>query len=213
MRSGPFALVRRLGSAKAGPMRQFRMARVPYIPPEGVSPELRHILTPPTNLKMAVANNPTALDVFFSRIGKWLGTESTIDARLRELAIVQVSYVNANAYEFSWHLRGALKAGATDQDIDALMAETNGATSSLPEVDRAVLRAARDLSVDLSLADETWALLEAHLGRERLIELILAITYYNHVCRVAAALKLDIDEHVKLPMDRYPPPQRIGAWR
>lgn len=189
------------------------MARVPYIPPEGVSPELRHILTPPTNLKMAVANNPTALDVFFSRIGKWLGTESTIDARLRELAIVQVSYVNANAYEFSWHLRGALKAGATDQDIDALMAETNGATSSLPEVDRAVLRAARDLSVDLSLADETWALLEAHLGRERLIELILAITYYNHVCRVAAALKLDIDEHVKLPMDRYPPPQRIGAWR
>ena len=128
MRSEPFALVRRLGSAKAGPMRQFRMARVPYIPPEGVSPELRHILTPPTNLKMAVANNPTALDVFFSRIGKWLGTESTIDARLRELAIVQVSYVNANAYEFSWHLRGALKAGATDQDIDALMAETNGAT-------------------------------------------------------------------------------------
>lgn len=213
MRSGPFALVRRLGSAKAGPMRQFRMARVPYIPPEGVSPKLRHILTPPTNLKMAVANNPTALDVFFSRIGKWLGTESTIDARLRELAIVQVSYVNANAYEFSWHLRGALKAGATDQDIDALMAETNGAASSLPEVDRAVLRAARDLSVDLSLADETWALLEAHLGRERLIELILAITYYNHVCRVAAALKLDIDEHVKLPMDRYPPPQRIGAWR
>lgn len=213
MRSGPFALVRRLGSAKAGPMRQFRMARVPYIPPEGVSPELRHILTPPTNLKMAVANNPTALDVFFSRIGKWLGTESTIDARLRELAIVQVSYVNANAYEFSWHLRGAFKAGATDQDIDALMAETNGATSSLPEVDRAVLRAARDLSVDLSLADETWALLEAHLGRERLIELILAITYYNHVCRVAAALKLDIDEHVRLPMDRYPPPQRIGAWR
>ena len=213
MRSGPFALVRRLGSAKAGPMRQFRMARVPYIPPEGVSPELRHILTPPTNLKMAVANNPTALDVFFSRIGKWLGTESTIDARLRELAIVQVSYVNANAYEVSWHLRGALKAGATDQDIDALMAETNGAASSLPEVDRAVLRAARDLSVDLSLADETWALLEAHLGRERLIELILAITYYNHVCRVAAALKLDIDEHVKLPMDRYPPPQRIGAWR
>ena len=194
-------------------MRNFDMARVPYIPPEGVSPELRHILTPPTNLKMAVANNPTALDVFFSRIGKWLGTESTIDARLRELAIVQVSYVNANAYEFSWHLRGALKVGATDQDIEALMAETNGATSALPEVDRAVLRAARDLSVDLSLADETWELLEAHLGRERLIELILAITYYNHVCRVAAALKLDIDEHVKLPMDKYPPPARIGEWR
>ena len=189
------------------------MARVPYIPPEGISPELRHILTPPTNLKMAVANNPTALDVFFSRIGKWLGTESTIDARLRELAIVQVAYVTANAYEFSWHLRGALRVGATDQDIDALMAETNGETTSLPALDRAVLQAARDITLELALSDELWELLEQHLGRERLLELILAITYYNHVCRVAAVLKLNIDEHVKLPMERYPPPQRIGAWR
>lgn len=213
MHSEPFALVRRLGSAKAGPMRQFRMARVPYIPPEGVSPELRHILTPPTNLKMAVANNPTALDVFFSRIGKWLGTEAPVNARLRELAVVQVAYVTANAYEFSWHLRGALRVGATDQDIDALMAETNGETSALPPLDRAVLKAARDITLDLSLDDATWAFLEQNLGRERLLELILAITYYNHVVRVAAVLKLDIDEHVKLPMDRYPPPQRIGAWR
>lgn len=189
------------------------MARVPYIPPEGVSPELRHILTPPTNLKMAVANNPTALDVFFSRIGKWLGTEAPVNARLRELAVVQVAYVTANAYEFSWHLRGALKAGATDQDIDALMAETNGETSALPPLDRAVLKAARDITLDLSLDDATWAFLEQNLGRERLLELILAITYYNHVVRVAAVLKLDIDEHVKLPMDKYPPPARIGAWR
>ena len=189
------------------------MARVPYIPPEGVSPEFLHILTPPTNLKMAVANNPIALDVFFSRIGKWLGTEAPLDARLRELAIVQVAYVTANAYEFSWHLRGALRAGATDQDIDALMAETNGETTSLPALDRAALKAARDITLELSLSDETWTLLEQHLGRERLIELVLAITYYNHVVRVAAVLKLEIDEHVKLPMDKYPPPARIGVWR
>jgi alkylhydroperoxidase/carboxymuconolactone decarboxylase family protein YurZ len=92
------------------------MARVPYVPPEGISPELRHILTPPTNLKMAVANNPTALDVFFSRIGMWLGTEAPLDARLRELAIVQVAYVTASEYEFSWHVRSALRVGATDRD-------------------------------------------------------------------------------------------------
>jgi hypothetical protein len=54
-------------------------------------------------------------------------------------------------------------------------------------------------------------IVEQHLGRERLIELVLAITYYNHVVRVAAVLKLEIDEHVKLPMDKYPPPARIGV--
>jgi alkylhydroperoxidase family enzyme len=189
------------------------MARVPYVPPEGIRPDLRHILTPPTNLKMAVANNPTALDVFFSRIGKWLGTEAPLDARLRELAIVQVAYVTASAYEFSWHVRGALRVGATDRDIDALLAETNGETTPLPELDRAVLKAARDITLELSLSDETWALLEEQLGRERLLELVLAITYYNHVVRVAAVLKLDIDEEARLPMDRYPPPARLGAWR
>ncbi len=189
------------------------MARVPYVPPEGISPELRHILTPPTNLRMAVANNPIALDVFFSRIGRWLGTEALLDSRLREMAIVQVAYVTANAYEFSWHLREAMRAGATDRDIDALMAETDGQTTWLPALDRAVLRAARDITLEFSLSDETWALLEKHLGRERLIELVLAITYYNHVVRVASVLKVDVDEHVALPMDRYPPPSRIGAWR
>ncbi len=187
------------------------MARVPYVAPEGVSPELRHLLF--SNLRMAVANNPAALDVFFSRIGLWLGTEAPLDARLRELAIVQVAYVTANAYEFSWHVRSALRVGATDGDIDALMADTNGETTSLPALDRAVLQAARDITLELDLSDETWALLEEHLGRERLLELVLAITYYNHVVRVAAVLKLDIDEEAKLPMDRYPPPARIGAWR
>ena len=161
----------------------------------------------------SVANNPTALDVFFSRIGIWLGTEAPLDARLRELAIVQVAYVTGNAYEFSWHVRSALRVGATDRDIEALMAETNDGTTSLAALDRAVLKAARDITLELSLSDETWAFLEKHLGRERLIELVLAITYYNHVVRVAAVLKVDIDEQAKLPMDRYPPPARIGAWR
>ena len=187
------------------------MARVPYVAPESVSPELRHLLS--SNLRMAVANNPTALDVFFSRIGVWLGTEAPLDACLRELAIVQVAYVTANAYEFSWHVQIALRAGATDGDIEALMAETNGEPTSLPVLDRAVLRAARDITLELELSDETWALLEEHLGRERLLELVLAITYYNHVVRVAAVLRVDVDEHVRLPMDRYPPPTRIGAWR
>jgi alkylhydroperoxidase family enzyme len=187
------------------------MARVPYVAPEDVSPELRHLLS--SNLKMAVANNPTALDVFFSRIGMWLGTEAPLDARLRELAIVQVAYVTANAYEFSWHLQSALRVGVTDMDIGALIAETNGETTSLPALDRAVLQAARDITLELALSDEIWALLEEQLGRERLLELVLAITYYNHVVRVAAVLKVDVDEQVKLPMDRYPPPVRIGAWR
>lgn len=188
------------------------MARVPYLEPEDLPEEHRHLVARPINLLRALANNPDAMQVF-SHIGMWIRHELPLDPRLREMAILQVGYVTASSYEFSHHVKIGKSFGVSDDDIEAIIQESEGQPTSLAPVDRAVLRAARDLTLELELADETWTELEEALGRERLMELVLVIAYYNHVVRVLSALKVDVEEEWSAPLQRYAPPSDVGTWR
>lgn len=188
------------------------MARVPYLEPEDLPEEHRHLISRPINLLRSLANNPEAMQVF-SHIGMWIRHEVPLDPRLREMAILQVGYVTASSYEFSHHVKIGKEFGVSDDDIDAIIHESKGETSSLPELDRTVLKAARDLTLDLKLSDETWQTLEGAIGRERLMELVLVISYYNHVVRVLSALQVDVEEEWAAPLQRYAPPSDVGSWR
>src|SRR2546421_8112217 len=55
-------------------------------------------------------------------------TELALDARLRELAIVTVAKINKADYEWDHHLPHLLKAGATQQQVDALNADIDEAS-------------------------------------------------------------------------------------
>lgn len=200
------------------------MARVPYHDVESLDP----IPEDPTpydpawtsthNLHRAMANHPEALRVFWPRIGKWIRGKSLLEPRLRELAIIQASYVTASAYEFAHHVRYAEEVGVTHEDIIAIIAETNGEKSTLDELERNVAKAARDLTLELQIDDATWSFLEEQLGHERLIEMVLVTSYYNHIIRLVAALHIEVESNDgKTPLadflERYPPPQHIGSWR
>lgn len=188
------------------------MARVPYVNKEDLPEEQRHLIGRPINLLRALANNPDAMQAF-SGIGMWIRHEAPLDPRLRELAILQVGYATGSGYEFSHHVEIGQNFGVTEADIEAMIAESKGEESALPALDRAVLRAARDLTIDVQLADETWQELEEGLGRERLLELILVISYYNHAVRVLSALQVDVEEEWAAPLAKYSPPEKFGAWR
>ena len=188
------------------------MARVPYLDKQDLPEDQQHLIARPINLLRALANNPDAMQVF-SHIGMWIRHEVPLDPRLRELAILQVGYVTGSSYEFSHHVKIGGGFGVTPEDIDAILAETRGVTTSLPELDRTVLRAARDLTNDIQIADDDWQTLEAALGRERLMELVLVISYYNHVVRVLAALQVDVEEEWSEPLTTYSPPDHLEAWR
>ena len=188
------------------------MARVPYLEPEDLPEEHRDLISRPINLLRAMANNPDAMQVF-SHIGMWIRHEAPLDPRLREMAILQVGYVTASSYEFSHHVKIGKDFGVSDDDIDAVIQESQGEETSLPALDRAVLRAARELTLELELTDATWAELEEALGRERLMELVLIISYYNHVVRVLSALQVDVEEEWAAPLQRYAPPADVGIWR
>jgi alkylhydroperoxidase family enzyme len=188
------------------PMKGPRMARLPYLNQDDLPEEHKRLLERPANLFRALVHSPDAFRNF-SRLGLWLRTGSTLDARLRELAILQVGYITRAEYEWSHHIRIGHAAGVTDDDIAALIAETNGETSALPELDRAVLRLAREMTEDLGGSEEAFRTVNDALGHEHTVDLLMTIAFYNLVVRLLYTLEVDLEgDDDRAVLEQYPLP-------
>ncbi len=176
------------------------MARVPYLdvpPPEG-DPR-RHV----TNVGRALANSPGAARCS-NAMAMYLRHQSKLDPRLRELAILQVGYLANSPYEYSHHCQIALGVGVSEADIKAIADETLGKPTHLEPLEKSVLRAAREMTRDVALSDETFAELEAAFDNERLLDLLISISNYNGVVRILAALKVDVEPEYEQYLKKFP---------
>jgi alkylhydroperoxidase family enzyme len=181
------------------------MARVPYLTKEDVEPDDRVLLDRPANIFRALVNSPGGARAF-ARHGSYLLGRSKLDPRLRELAIIQVGYAARSPYEYSHHIEIGRQAGLSDDDIRAIAEETAGRKTHLNDLERAALRAARDLTTEISVPDETFAVLEAGLERPSLVDLILTIAYYNGVVRILSALEVDVEDQYLPLLAEFPLP-------
>src|SRR5674536_79684 len=106
------------------------MAGLAYLEADQIAPEYRDMLTRNTNLQKLFVNSPDMARAF-SGIGVYSRFKSTLDPRLRELAILQVGWLEKSEYEFTHHVKIGKEFGVTDEDIAGLMAETEGKASGL----------------------------------------------------------------------------------
>ncbi len=179
------------------------MARLPYLDTDDLSPEDRDLLQRKINLHRVLTHSPGGAR-HFSRLGRYIRFESTLDTRLREMAILQVGYLTKSEYEYSHHIKIGRDFGVTDEDIHAIMQETAGQESGLPELDRAVLRAAREMTQKLRISDETFGILKKELDGRLLVDLVLVIGHYNGVVRILASLDIDVEPEYRHFLDEYP---------
>ena len=105
------------------------MARLPYLEADQVAPEYRDMLKRNTNLHKLLVNSPDMARAF-NGIGGYIRFNSRLDPRLRELAILQVGWMEKSEYEFTHHVKIGREFGVTDEDIAGLIAETEGKTSN-----------------------------------------------------------------------------------
>ena len=181
------------------------MARVPYLNKDDLEPADRVLLDRPANIFRALVNSPKGARAF-ARHGNYILSRSKLDPRLRELAIIQVGHSTNSPYEYSHHVEIGRQNGVSDDDIRAIAEETAGRTSNLGELERAVLSAAREITTDVSLSDETFAVLEKGLDTENLVDLILAISFYNGASRTLNALQVDVEDHYLPYLEEFPLP-------
>ena len=132
------------------------MARLPYLEADQVAPEYRDMLKRNTNLHKLLVNSPDMARAF-SGLGGYIRHKSKLDPRLRELAILQVGWMEKSEYEFTHHVKIGKEFGVTDDDIVAMMAETEGKSSKLEPLAKAILRGAREMVRELAMSEATFA--------------------------------------------------------
>src|SRR6201996_4707014 len=120
------------------------MARLPYLDADDLPEDQRKLLARPINLTRLLVNSPGMARAFHG-VGGYIRNKSTLNPRLRELAILQVGWMEKSEYEFTHHVKIGKEFGVTDDDIEALMAETEGKPSKLEPLAKAILRGAREM--------------------------------------------------------------------
>ena len=121
------------------------MARLPYLNQDDLPAEDRALLARDINLYKALAHNSAALRAF-SGLGQYIRHRTALDARLRELAILQVGWLARSPYEWSHHVKIGHDFGVSDDDVQALIDDTAGKPTGLNDLTRLVLLGAREIT-------------------------------------------------------------------
>ena len=170
-----------------------------------IAPEYRDMLKRNTNLHKLLVNSPEMARAF-NGIGGYIRFKSKLDPRLRELAILQVGWMEKSEYEFTHHVKIGREFGVTDEDIAGLMAETEGKPSKLEPLAKAILKGAREMVRELAMSDATFAEIKKDLSDEHMVDLVLTIAFYCGVVRVLATMKIDNEPYYKEVLQQYPIP-------
>jgi alkylhydroperoxidase family enzyme len=181
------------------------MARVPYLDVQDLAPANQDLLTRPIWLNRALAHSPDALRAM-NELAGFIRHKSTLDGRLRELAILQIGWLAKSPYEWSHHIAIGKEFGATDDDIRAIGEETSGRPTNLEEVARLVLRGAREMNDSLAMSDATYEALERRIGRAHMIDLVMTISFYCAVVRILATLQIDVEPEYMKYLEQHPLP-------
>lgn len=156
-----------------------------------------------SNLYAALAHSPD-----FARavrtLGKAISGKSQIPVRLRELAIIQVSYLLRAPYIYSHHLEIGLRNGVAEADIRALIDATAGRPVALDDLTSATLAGAREITSEVVLTEATLARLKAHWSERQLVEFTTLVGFYNGMSRFTASVALDIEAEYLPFLARFP---------
>ncbi|KAL4960213.1 carboxymuconolactone decarboxylase family protein [Aspergillus stella-maris] len=185
--------------------------RLPYAPstPQTTDPETTEIYNriaarrhprPIIPLDLALLNSPPVADGWNSFVGA-IRTRTSVDPGLLELAVSRVAVLTSAVYEWNAHAPLALKGGIKAEELQAVRTIPSTAAgdadelqkSVLSDKQRAVVRYADEMTVNVKVRDETFELLRAQGFSDReVVEITTGIACYNCVSRVLVAL--DVNE-------------------
>jgi alkylhydroperoxidase family enzyme len=183
------------------------MARLPYLDKADLLPEHQDLLARNLNLYRVLAHSPRAARSL-NTLARFIRDGSRLDPRLRELAILQISYLTRSAWGYSHHVRIGREIGLSDDEIRAVADETEGGPTALDPLARTVLKAAREMTLDLAVTDTTFAALRRGLDNERLTDLAVTISFYNGLVRLLEAMQVDVEEDYLPYLEEFPLPKR-----
>lgn len=101
-----------------------------------------------------------------------------LDARVRELVILEVARAEKCNFEWSGHTRAALASGLTDEEIAAV--QSGAAIDGLSPEETMARRVAQSLLATSDLPDVLFSEAEGTLGLPRLFDVVTLVGHYRH---------------------------------
>lgn len=173
------------------------MARLPYADSECLPEDVRTAMArfPSLNIFRMLAHAEANFAPFVEFAISVL-TRQQLDLRLRELAVLET--VRASGAEYAWvqHVAIGRAAGITDEQVAALERRERDA-ACFDAKERAVVRFAREVALDVRASDEALAGVREHFPDREVVELTLAVAYFSMVARFLVTTGVDLDAPVE----------------
>jgi AhpD family alkylhydroperoxidase len=175
------------------------MARVPYLSREDATPDTKEVWNrveaerklPTANIFRAMMNSPVLLNGFLTYANA-LRDGSELSPKLRELAILTVGHTTGSQYEITHHQSHARKAGVTAEQLAAI--DDFETSEHFDDLERAVMRLAKESTVDVDVTENRWADVAGHLDDKQMVELALTIAWYNSGVRIMGLLGIELED-------------------
>jgi alkylhydroperoxidase family enzyme len=170
------------------------MALLPYLDPNDASPEVQKLITgrPVVLNVQRMTANAQSIFVQRSRLSNALFTQTTIDPKLRELAILRTAKDCHSVYEWTQHVPAARHVGLTDQQINAVEDWQNAACFS--DLERLVLKFTDEVNANVKASRETLEALKRHLSAGQIIELLIIIGHWRQTASILETTEVELEE-------------------
>ena len=128
-----------------------------------------------------------------------VGKSSSLDAHVRELAILVACRATNYNFEFNGHEPAAVRAGVDQKVIDIV--RTNGALTGISDADAAVIRFGREMLNDRKVSSATFARAKELYGAKGTMDLVAVMSTYA----VSGFYAIAVDEHPAAGQPTLPP--------
>lgn len=185
------------------------MPRLPYPDLEKASPETQQMigrLPAPINVFSMLAHADTLVKPVM-KLGGAILAKTTLDPKLRELALLHAVKLEGGDYEWVQHVPVALTLGATQAQIDALDRGDDLAACFSPE-EKSALRLTREVVVNVRSSPEALEDARKHYSDREIVELIVMAGFYIMLARLTETTGVENEPSIadKMLAD-------INAWK
>jgi 4-carboxymuconolactone decarboxylase len=172
------------------------VSRLAPLPPEEWDDDVRRSLAPllpadranprdAGNILGTLVRSP-ALTRAFLTFNAYLLRDSTLPARLREVALLRIVHRHANTYLWDHHVPIARRTGLTDAEIEGVR---RGEVAD--RLDGLVADAVDQLDDGDQISDATWAALSEHLDEPQRMDLVFVVGTYAMLAQVVATFGIE----------------------
>jgi len=170
------------------------MSLVPYPDQSTLCEEARDALAQAPvllNIFKMMANADTCI-VPVTRLGGAILSRQKLDAKLRELVILQVAHIEGGEYEWIQHVPIAISVGATQAQVDAIKGQALDSPSLTP-LERLTLRFTEQVINRVKAEESIVRELMQSLSPREIVELIFVIGFYMMAARLTETTRTDLD--------------------